>query len=881
MLGGPGDEFATLPDDPALLEKPEPKVSSIGDMFDAGRMGTRAEGLTVSNGLYARARMRSVIEALTERGYMTQGDIRYGKGRPRPFMNPYEAGPIAEGGNNLSWAGRETGAIWGAVRDEQQKDPGFLKGMGTAEEFDAANDRQQKSDVALAGDIRSRGQGVLGELAFFAGGLAESLAKDPVSLVMGPAGGVTGSVARQIGVTAAREAAYGALYTAAAQPILQANADARGAARDLGDAASDIAIGAVTGGLIGGALKGVELGAPRAGELAAGAREAVLAQAYPRLPEPLRPKMRMRGTELDRAVITALRDQPDLTPDDRASLAVLEADVMERESSPFLPGEAGDAAHVEAMEAILRALDSDAPAPAKADLRSSTAYVGGRTAPAMPAAGRVSSRFGMRRHPISGQMRQHSGTDIAAPLNSPVQAMADGEVVFVGTAGGYGNQVRVRHPNGLVTSYSHLNGFDVAVGDAVRAGERIARVGSTGRSTGPHLHYEVRRDGVAIDPDTADFAAARPERGEAVAEAGAAPDAAAIADAGTSEAWADVVARMRAAEAGEAPAALFHPSVGDIDVPWGMAGTGKSDGFGLAKIIAFHPEVIDDLPSLLLDMAEVSRSSNRVRLASASHEAAVRLDWDGERKTWLMTAYETSDRRGKSPAMADDERAIAGGRDGSPGLGEVADIGDVALKDNEMAGSWIAPPTARFDVRQFPVEYDRVAADMEPGTVLLAHLGDFYEVVGQHAPKVARALDVALTTRDGRSMVGVPAWSLERYLRDLDAAGIRYALAETDGKRYRLGTAPSPATAADSATLARFDTPGGEGQRIVADGLEHDARMDVEAGADGSFRLSDEGDEVSISDVLAQADSEEAGLAAMRACIVPAKPVAGGGGDGA
>ena len=118
----------------------------------------------------------------------------------------------------------------------------------------------------------------------------------------------------------------------------------------------------------------------------------------------------------------------------------------------------------------------------------------------MPLSGLLTSRFGNRRHPISGTMRRHAGIDIAASRGSPVQASGAGTVVSAGWAGGYGILVVVAHGNGLESRYAHLSQLAVASGQSVAEGQVVGYVGSTGRSTGPHLHYEVRRDGRALDP---------------------------------------------------------------------------------------------------------------------------------------------------------------------------------------------------------------------------------------------------------------------------------------------------------------------------------------------------------------------------------------------
>ncbi len=116
--------------------------------------------------------------------------------------------------------------------------------------------------------------------------------------------------------------------------------------------------------------------------------------------------------------------------------------------------------------------------------------------------GIVSSAFGMRPDPLSGTTKFHQGIDIAAPAGTPVKAAADGKVVFSGRLPGYGNLVAVDHGNGWVTRYAHNEANLVAVGDDVKAGQTIGFVGSTGRATGPHVHFEVRKAGKAVSPET-------------------------------------------------------------------------------------------------------------------------------------------------------------------------------------------------------------------------------------------------------------------------------------------------------------------------------------------------------------------------------------------
>ena len=117
-----------------------------------------------------------------------------------------------------------------------------------------------------------------------------------------------------------------------------------------------------------------------------------------------------------------------------------------------------------------------------------------------PVAGRITSGFGHRVHPILRYTRFHSGVDFGASWGAPIVAAADGQVVGAGWAGGYGRQVRIAHGDGMTTTYSHMSRIVAAPGTLVRAGELIGYVGSSGMSTGPHLHYEVLRDGRHVNP---------------------------------------------------------------------------------------------------------------------------------------------------------------------------------------------------------------------------------------------------------------------------------------------------------------------------------------------------------------------------------------------
>jgi murein DD-endopeptidase MepM/ murein hydrolase activator NlpD len=120
--------------------------------------------------------------------------------------------------------------------------------------------------------------------------------------------------------------------------------------------------------------------------------------------------------------------------------------------------------------------------------------------PNMPVDGRISSKFGLRKHPIHGDMRFHHGMDIAAPEGTEVYPLRGGKVIFSGQQPGYGNAVVIDHGDGYVSKYAHNKVNLVKTGDPVDEHTAIAQVGSTGLSTGPHLHFEVRADGKYIDP---------------------------------------------------------------------------------------------------------------------------------------------------------------------------------------------------------------------------------------------------------------------------------------------------------------------------------------------------------------------------------------------
>jgi len=120
-----------------------------------------------------------------------------------------------------------------------------------------------------------------------------------------------------------------------------------------------------------------------------------------------------------------------------------------------------------------------------------------------PFAGRITSTFGHRENPFGGSnVETHKGLDIKGPIGAPVKAMAKGTVEFAGLRGGFGNCIMLKHGNGFETLYGHLSKILVQVGQKIDIGQSIGQIGSTGRSTGPHLHYEVHKNGQQINPET-------------------------------------------------------------------------------------------------------------------------------------------------------------------------------------------------------------------------------------------------------------------------------------------------------------------------------------------------------------------------------------------
>lgn len=133
--------------------------------------------------------------------------------------------------------------------------------------------------------------------------------------------------------------------------------------------------------------------------------------------------------------------------------------------------------------------------------QSKLKYTGGKFLWPVPGHYRISSDYDNRIHPITGQYKFHTGIDIAAPFGKPVVAAADGKVITAGWINGYGNTVMIDHGSGYVTLYAHNSSFTVSVGNMVKRGDQVAKIGSTGNSTGNHSHFEVRLGGAHKNPN--------------------------------------------------------------------------------------------------------------------------------------------------------------------------------------------------------------------------------------------------------------------------------------------------------------------------------------------------------------------------------------------
>ena len=160
---------------------------------------------------------------------------------------------------------------------------------------------------------------------------------------------------------------------------------------------------------------------------------------------------------------------------------------------------AEEAAKEAAKKAAEEAARNDEASNNSSTSNNSTAVISNGSWP-VPGYSRISSPFGYRIHPVLGVKKLHTGIDIPAPTGTPAVAVASGTVIYSGVQGSYGNTVMIRHDNGLVSLYAHNSSLVVKVGDRVKKGQVVTKIGSTGRSTGPHLHFEIRVNGTPQNP---------------------------------------------------------------------------------------------------------------------------------------------------------------------------------------------------------------------------------------------------------------------------------------------------------------------------------------------------------------------------------------------
>ena len=197
-----------------------------------------------------------------------------------------------------------------------------------------------------------------------------------------------------------------------------------------------------------------------------------------------------QGRQYIAALATAIRLQGGLSVDDKFDLVILKGGDGALGEVAFAGLDRIGRSDVELMKWTdgreVRWLDADG--------------MNGEEGMEMPVSGRVTSGFGSRFHPILHHMRMHKGVDLAAAYGTPILAAASGRVVAAGWHGGYGRQVAIQHGGGLETTYSHMSSIAASPGSHVRQGQVIGYVGSSGLATGPHLHYEVYKDGRLVNP---------------------------------------------------------------------------------------------------------------------------------------------------------------------------------------------------------------------------------------------------------------------------------------------------------------------------------------------------------------------------------------------
>lgn len=283
--------------------------------------------------------------------------------------------------------------------------------------------------------------------------------------------------------------------------------------------------------------------------------------------------------------------------------------------------------------------------------------------------------------------------------------------------------------------------------------------------------------------------------------------------------WLDAREQLMAARGGEVRGALYHPETGPIDVKWGDANA------GLAKMVERHGEVLDNLPELIAQMTVESRSPNRIRLMSADHRAVVRLDYDGQQQTWLLTAFQI---KGKTPKPAEDGRAGIGGLDGSPTLGDVYNL---ALTQAGIKSDGIGPGAT------WAMQAER----------------------GEKLRPVHGVFDSAGMMRSWSTSVKDARRIAERMGGQTEGMAVR----RIDAPDLRQDVLPLP-----DAVAERFSDPASADVKAQAESFTHDVAAARDAGLyrDVTFETGAPAPETA-EQALARLDDEDAALTAMRGCL--------------
>lgn len=717
-----------VPDDPEGLALPSAEgfFGNLATAFSNQRLATRPDRADAET-LRLHREYAPILEALGYGPSQNPAAFLDGGARGNMILRRTDLKPGRGPFGAMVTRTEQEALIAAEIARRQAADPEFLKGVpSTVAGLRAWMIEREKERQAKAAATVERTEGIGGTIGAFAGAVFE-MSIDSPNLAALPFGGTGRTVATRI----LTEALVGGTVEAAQQRIVAANREDLGQEYGAADFALNVGGAAVAAGAVRG---GIELAPP-----AARAAAPTLGKAYDKgvetlfraVPEPVKRRWAEAGTIDDRAVAEAFRRAVPVdmrSPDEAAALATIEREAEIAEASPFEPGLAGDAAHADRLAAAMQRILDAHPAPSRrfgamtgtagtpievprlavaretvdsaVEIAAFKSKVRGAESAGDPAAdnprssaqglyqfidstfiqtwwkvfGFETPRHEILRHKfdpdIQEKLMDRLTADNAAALRSigaPVTRTNLYLAHFAG-AGGARKILRADPDTPIV---------DLLGPDAVRRNPEVLK----GKSASEVIAWAARKMGGAA-PEAVEAGPGAPR-----VRRDAFPETADTADldaewgprhddlAGD---WPAAVERLRADETGWVPGALFHPETGPISVPWGVAGTGGSDGHGLAKLVAFHEDIVADLPDILLGMDVRTRSANRIILESAEHKAAVRLDWNGARQSWLLSAYRKGD--GGAPPPPDYLRGGDGGRDGSPGLGAGDDIGASAIE---------------------------------------------------------------------------------------------------------------------------------------------------------------------------------------------------------